>query len=81
MDSPANIENGLRAVAMLTSAMRFKETEIADLAEKRHAKVQWLREQKVSYADLAKAMGISEVRVYKVLRGNGKPLRDKKREQ
>lgn len=76
-----DIENGLRAVAMLTSAMRFKEAEISDLAEKRLAKIQWLRDRKVSYAQLADAMGISEVRVYKVLRGNGKPLRDKKKEE
>lgn len=80
MEKEASIENGLRTVAMLTSAMRFKETEIAALAEKRYAKVLWLREQKVTYAQLAEAMGISEVRVYKVLRGHGKPLREKNKD-
>lgn len=72
------IEGNLQKIALITSAMRVKEAEIMDLAAQRQEKVRWLREQGVSYARLAAAMGVSEVSVYKQLRGKDGPLKDRK---
>lgn len=66
-------DSELRQVALLTAAMRHKEAELADLAEKRRVECLRLNKpqdgrQKVTYERLAQAMGISDVAVYKVLK-------------
>jgi hypothetical protein len=73
----------LRRISSLTALMRHKEAELADIAEQRRLACIRLSKgedgrQKVTYARLAKAMGISEVAVYKILRKGGPPLRERK---
>lgn len=76
--SDVKIEGNLQKIALLTSAMRVKEAEIMDLAGQRQERVRWLREQGVSYARLAAAMGVSEVACYKMIRGKDGPLKTRK---
>lgn len=75
-------DSELRGIASLTALMRHKEQELADIAERRRLECIRLAagehgRQKVTYARLAKAMGISDVAVYKILRKGGPPLRDR----
>lgn len=72
----------LRSIASLTALMRHKEQELADIAERRRQECVRLAagengRQKVTYARLAKAMGISDVAVYKILKKGGPPLRER----
>lgn len=66
----------LRSIASLTALMRHKEQELADIAERRRIECVRLaagsdERAKVTYARLAKAMGISDVAVYKILKKGG----------
>lgn len=77
-------DSELRHIASLTALMRHKEAELADLAAKRQTAVKRLAAgdgdyQKATYDQLADAMGISAVAVYKVLRKGGPPLRERKK--
>lgn len=61
----------LADVVQLTALMRAKEQELARIGERRRQAV--LRHRAatppVSYADLATAMGVSEARLYKIIKG------------
>ena len=70
-NAQANDETGLNEIKTLTAMMRQHADDINRLASKRRATVLRLREQKVTYRELAEAMGVSEVTVYKVIRGEG----------
>lgn len=63
-------ERGLDTIRTLTRQMRQRQQEIADLAEQRRQVVLHLRSRKVTYRELAAAMGVSEVTVYKVITSN-----------
>lgn len=65
----------LRDIAALSAAIRFREQEIVMLAEKRRKAVRRHHANGVTYATMAKAMGISDVATYKILRGKDGPLR------
>lgn len=76
-------DSELRHVASLTALMRHKEAELADLADRRQAACIRLAKgtdehRHATYGQLAEAMGISEVAVYKILRKGGPPLRARK---
>jgi DNA-directed RNA polymerase specialized sigma24 family protein len=62
--------NGLDEVAVLTSEMRRHQESITLLGRRRRAVVLRLRDQKVTYREIAAAMGVSEMAVYKVIRGD-----------
>lgn len=75
-------DSDLRSIASLTALMRHKEQELADIAERRRVECVRLAagsedRAKVTYARLAKAMGISDVAVYKILKKGGGKLRDR----
>jgi hypothetical protein len=77
-------DSELRRIGSLTALMRQKEAELTELQRTRYAEVSRLAmgdetHQRVSYARLADAMGLSEVAVYKVLRRNGPPLRERRK--
>lgn len=69
----------LRDVAALSAAMRNKEQELSALSDRRAAAAARHQQRGVTYAQLAKAMGVSEVAVYKALRRfTGGPRRNLK---
>jgi len=61
---------GLDEVALLTAEMRRHQESITLLGRRRRAVVLRLRESKVTYREIAAAMGVSEMAVYKVIRGD-----------
>lgn len=76
-------DSELRHIASLTALIRQKQAEMQSLADRRREEVLRLAhgsetKQRVSYERLAKAMGVTEVAVYKMMRGNGPRLRDRK---
>ena len=64
-------QTGLTEIRQLTTMMRQHADDINRLASIRRSTVLKLREQRVTYRELAEAMGVSEVTVYKVIRGEG----------
>lgn len=76
-------DSELRRISSLTARMRQNEAEFEEIANQRCLEVCRLAagedgRQKVTYARLAGAMGISEVAVYKILRMKGPKLRGEK---
>lgn len=74
-------DSELRHVASLSAMMRQKEKELRSLSKRRQEECRRLvagspAYQGVTYRRLAEAMGISEVAVYKILRGTGPGLRE-----
>lgn len=71
----------LSDVASLTELLRRKEREIEIISANRKAAVIRHREADppAPYGDLAEAMGVSEVTLYKIIRGKGGPLRARKK--
>lgn len=65
----ANDERYLEEVRIITNMMREHQKHIADLSKKRAAKVMKLREHKVTYREIAEAMGTTEQSVYNIIRG------------
>ena len=63
-------QSGLQAVKNLTNEMRSHQDSIARLAKQRRAIVLRLRTNRITYRELAEAMDVSEVTVYKVIRGD-----------
>jgi predicted transcriptional regulator len=62
-------ERYLEEVRLITTMMREHQKHIADLSKKRAAKVMKLREHKVTYREIAEAMGTTEQSVYNIIRG------------
>ena len=62
-------ERALEEVALITQMMREHQKQIASLSKKRAAKVMKLREHKVTYRQIAEAMGTTEQSVYNIIRG------------
>lgn len=73
--------HNLSDVASLTAMIRRKEREVEILSAQRKQAVIRHREAAppVPYAELAEAMGVSEVTLYKIIRGKDGPLRARKR--
>lgn len=73
--------HNLSDVASLTELIRRKEREIEIISAQRKTAVLRHRESTppVPYADLAEAMDVSEVTLYKIIRGKDGPLRARKR--
>lgn len=77
----AQTTHNLADVASLTELIRRKEREIEIISAQRKAAVLRHRESTppVPYAELADAMDVSEVTLYKIIRGKDGPLRQRKR--
>lgn len=65
-----NDERGLEELRALTDDIREAQRLIARKAKRRREVVLRLRDHRVTYRELAEAMGVSEVTVYKVIRGD-----------
>lgn len=62
-------ERNLEEVRIITQMMREHQQQIAQLSKRRAAKVMKLREHKVTYREIAEAMGTTEQSVYNIIRG------------
>jgi len=66
-----NDENDLDEIKAITQEMRHLQDLVTQKSKRRREVVLGLRDQHVTYRKLAEAMGVSEVTVYKVIRGEG----------
>lgn len=70
----------LADVIQLTAVMRAKEQELARIAERRRRAILRHRSatpehpEPVAYADLAEAMGMSQARLYKIIKGHNQSV-------
>lgn len=71
-------EASLRDVAGMTELMRVREREVRAIAEKRTAAARRHQEAGVTYRQLATAMNLTEVAVYKLLCGRDGSIRERK---
>jgi DNA-directed RNA polymerase specialized sigma24 family protein len=62
-------EELLRIVKERTDKIHRLQQEIVDVAEWRRKSVLELRKQNVTYREIAESMNMSEVTVYKIIRG------------
>lgn len=65
-------------VVQLTEILRRKEREIELLSKRRSAAAVKHQERGAKYRELAEAMDVSEVAVYKMLRGKNKSITARK---
>lgn len=72
-------QGNLADIASYTALMRHKAKEMAAVTDKRRDAVKRHKDNGATYAELAEAMGITDVAVYKILRGKQGPLREQKR--
>ena len=61
---------GLDEVRMLTNAMREHQNQISDLGKRRKQLILRLRKQRITYREIADAMGVSEQLIYKIIRND-----------
>lgn len=61
---------GLEEVRMITNAMREHQTQISDLGKRRKQLILRLRKQRITYREIAEAMGVSEQLIYKIIRND-----------
>lgn len=59
---------GLEEVRLLTSMIREHQRAILQLARKRRARIVKLREHRITYREIAEAMGVTEQNVFKILK-------------
>lgn len=74
-------DTALMGIAHMTALMRAKEAEISALSSRRRKAMLDLSSasrgaSRVSYARLAEACGISEIAVYKALKGKSSSIRE-----
>jgi len=60
--------NGLEEVRLLTSMIREHQRAILQLAKKRRTRIVKLREHRITYREIAEAMGVTEQNVFKILK-------------
>lgn len=60
--------NGLEEVRLLTSMIREHQRAILQLARKRRTRIVKLREHRITYREIAEAMGVTEQNVFKILK-------------
>lgn len=61
---------GLEQVKVLTDAIRTHQTQIHDLGKRRKQLILRLRKQRITYREIAEAMGVSEQLIYKIIRND-----------
>ena len=61
---------GLEQVKVLTDAIRTHQTQIQDLGKRRKQLILRLRKQRITYREIAEAMGVSEQLIYKIIRND-----------
>lgn len=59
---------GLDEVKLLTNAIREHQNQIQDLGKRRKQLILRLRKQRITYREIASAMGVSEQLIYKIIR-------------
>jgi DNA-directed RNA polymerase specialized sigma subunit len=59
---------GLDEVKILTDAIRTHQSQIQDLGKRRKQLILRLRKQRITYREIAEAMGVSEQLIYKIIR-------------
>ena len=59
---------GLDEVKLLTNAIREHQNQIQDLSKRRKQLILRLRKQRITYREIASAMGVSEQLIYKIIR-------------
>lgn len=59
---------GLDEVKLLTNAIREHQNQIQDLGRRRKQLILRLRKQRITYREIASAMGVSEQLIYKIIR-------------
>ena len=65
---PETMRGPLNEVRDLTDKMREHEQAIKDIADVRRERIQYLRANRVTYREIANAMGVTEQTVFKSLR-------------
>jgi DNA invertase Pin-like site-specific DNA recombinase len=70
---------GLQEVRIITDAMREHQVQIQDLGKRRKQLILRLRKQRITYREIAEAMGVSEQLIYKIIRNDidREPIYDK----
>jgi predicted DNA-binding protein YlxM (UPF0122 family) len=58
---------GLEEVKLLTDAIRTHQSQIQDLGKRRKQLILRLRKQRITYREIAEAMGVSEQLIYKII--------------
>jgi len=61
---------GLDEVRLLTDAIRTHQSQIQDLGKRRKQLILRLRKQRITYREIADAMGVSEQLIYKIIRND-----------
>jgi DNA invertase Pin-like site-specific DNA recombinase len=61
---------GLDEVRLLTNTMREHQNQISDLGKRRKQLILRLRKQRITYREIADAMGVSEQLIYKIIRND-----------
>ena len=61
---------GLQEVRIITDAMREHQVQIHDLGKRRKQLILRLRKQRITYREIAEAMGVSEQLIYKIIRND-----------
>lgn len=68
IETPTAVREDLDSVRELTMQIRQRQKDIEALSQKRRTTIQRLRGSKVTYREIAEAMGTTEQNVYKILR-------------
>ena len=61
---------GLDEVKLLTDAIRTHQVQIQDLGKRRKQLILRLRKQRITYKEIAKAMGVSAQLIYKIIKND-----------
>ena len=61
---------GLDEVRLLTDAISTHQVQIQDLGKRRKQLILRLRKQRITYREIAEAMGVSEQLIYKIIRND-----------
>ena len=61
---------GLEEVRLITDAMREHQSQISDLVKRRKQLILRLRKQRITYREIAEAMGVSEQLIYKIIKND-----------
>ncbi|NCV84639.1 MAG: helix-turn-helix domain-containing protein [Oxalobacteraceae bacterium] len=61
---------GLDEVRLLTDAIRTHQSQIQDLGKRRKQLILRLRKQRITYREIALAMGVSEQLIYKIIKND-----------
>ena len=70
MDATELDGKGLDEVKLLTDAIRTHQVQIQDLGKRRKQLILRLRKQRITYREIAEAMGVSEQLIYKIIRND-----------